>query len=452
MNNPLAKKYSMLSLIAFAAPNMVMMLFSSMYIIVDGIFVSRFLGTLALSAVNMIYPIVCFQMAVGIMIATGGSAIIARKLGEGKERSACETFSFLVLVTFAAGVIMAVLGVAFIDQIMSVLGVSPLQADLCRVYGIIMSAFAPFFLLQTAFQVFFVTAGRPGVGLVVIVIAGITNMALDYLFMGPMNFGIAGAALATGIGYCIPSLVGMIYFFNLKSRRLHFARPRFDGGALLKACSNGSSEMVTNLANAVTTLLFNIIFMRYWGEDGVASITIVMYFQYVLTAVHFGYANGVAPIISFKYGCQDGKQLRRIIKNSLWFVALCSIGAFFLSQYLAGPVAAFFSSKGSRVYEITVEGLRLYAVGFILMGISIFASAMFTALSDGRTSAIISFARTFLFLVAMILLLPPLLGETGVWLTVPAAELLGILVAIYYLLKDRRRFLTAKKVPALSNP
>lgn len=448
MNNPLAKKFSMGALIKFAVPNMIMMLFSSMYVIVDGIFVSRFLGTLSLSAVNMIYPTICFQLAVGIMIATGGSAIIARKLGEGKERSACASFTFLVIVTFLAGVAIAAFSVVFMDQILAVLGVSQLQADLCRVYGIIMSAFAPFFLLQTAFQVFFVTAGKPGAGLVVIVAAGIANMALDYLFMGPLGMGIAGAALATGIGYCIPSIVGIIFFANTKKRRLHFAKPRFEGRTLIQSCANGSSEMVTNLANAVTTFLFNYIFMRYWGEDGVASITIVMYFQYVLTAIHFGYANGVAPIISYKFGCGDQTQLRKIVHNSLWFVAASSVGAFFLSQILAGPVASFFSDKGSHVYAITVDGLRVYAVSFVLMGVSIFVSAMFTALSDGKTSAIISFARTFVFLIAMILLLPPVFGETGVWLTVPAAELLGIIVAVVYFVKNGKPFLSVGKQPA----
>ena len=441
MINPLAKQHNIFSLVKFALPSMLMMLFLSMYIIVDGIFVSRVLGTVALSAVNMLYPIISLEMSIGIMIASGGSAIIARKLGEEDEQSAHSDFSFLVLVALVAGLSIALLGTIGIDTVLSVLGVSEMQYELCYTYGIILFAFAPMFILQTVFQVFFVTAGKPTLGLTVIVIAGVTNMVLDYVFMVPLHMGIAGAAFATGIGYCIPAITGFLFFFKNKNGILYFTKPRFDGSVLLKACANGSSEMVTNIANAITTLLFNYTFMQYWGENGVASITIIMYFQYVFTAIYFGYSNGVAPIISFKYGSGNKEQLRGTVKNSLRFVVICSVISFILSQIVSGAVISVFTSWKSAVHSITNNGIRFYSVAFILMGINIFVSALFTALSDGKTSAIISFTRTFLFLVATILLLPHIIGELGVWLAVPVAETLGLLVSIAYLIKDRKWFL-----------
>ncbi len=440
MTNPLAKQHNIFSLVKFAMPSMLMMLFSSLYIIVDGIFVSRVLGTIALSSVNMLYPIISLEMAISIMIAAGGSAIIARKLGEKNEQSARSDFSFLVLVALIAGLSIAFLGVIGIDTVLSVLGVSEIQYELCHTYGIILFIFAPMFMLQTVFQVFFVTAGRPALGLTVVVIAGVTNMVLDYVFMVPLHMGIAGAAFATGIGYCIPAITGLLFFFKNKNGSLYFTKPRFDGSVLLKACANGSSEMVTNIANATTTLLFNYTFMKYWGENGVASITIIMYFQYVFTAIYFGYSNGVAPVISFKYGSGDKEQLRRAVKNSMRFVGICSVISFILSRMVSSVVISVFTSWESTVYSITYEGIKFYSIAFILMGINIFVSALFTALSDGKTSAIISFTRTFLFLVAMILLLPRIIGELGVWLAVPVAETLGMLVSITYLIKDRKRF------------
>ena len=440
MTNPLAKQHNLFSLVKFALPSMLMMLFSSLYVIVDGIFVSRVLGTIALSSVNMLYPIISLEMAIGIMIAAGGSAIIAKKLGEKNEKSARADFSFLVLVALIAGLSIAALGIIGIDTVLSVLGVSETQYELCRTYGSILLTFAPMFILQTVFQVFFVTAGRPTLGLTVVVIAGVTNMVLDYVFMVPLNMGIAGAAFATGIGYCIPAITGLVFFFKNRNGSLYFVKPRFDGSVLLKACTNGSSEMVTNLANATTTLLFNYTFMRYWGENGVASITIIMYFQYVFTAIYFGYSNGVAPVISFKYGSEEKEQLHKTVKNSILFVAICSIISFILSQAVSSAVISVFTSLESAVYRITYAGIKIYSLAFILMGINIFVSALFTALSDGKASAIISFTRTFLFLVAMILLLPHIVGELGVWLAVPVAEALGMLVSITYLIKDRNRF------------
>lgn len=317
MDNILARKFSFSSLLVFALPNIIMMISLSMYIIIDGMFVSRLIGTTALSAVNMFYPAICFEMAVAIMLATGGSAMIARKMGEGNLQEARGSFSFLIAVELVIGIAIALFGNLFASEILGFLGATSVQAPLSIPYAKVIFTFAPAFFLQTAFQTFFVTAAKPTLGLFVTVLAGVTNIVLDYIFMAPLHMGIAGAAIATGIGYCIPAAVGMIYFLTARKNPLHFVRVRFERSVLLKACGNGSSEMVTNLANAVTTLLFNYTLLQFYGEDGVASITIILYVQYIFTALYFGYSNGIAPIISYKFGNNDTAQLRCIFK-AVW--------------------------------------------------------------------------------------------------------------------------------------
>lgn len=437
MDNVLAKKFSFCSLLQFAIPNIVMMISLSMYIIVDGMFVSRLIGTTALSAVNMFYPAICFEMAIAIMIATGGSAIIARKLGEGKQKEAQENLSFLIAIEVLIGILIAILGNVFIDEIILLLGVSPIQSPLTICYAKIIFSFAPAFFLQTAFQTFFVTVGKPTLGLAVTLLAGITNIVLDYIFMAPLNLGVNGAAIATGISYCIPAIVGLLFFFTSKKNSLCFIKPKVDWQVLIKACTNGSSEMVTNLANAVTTFLFNYVLLKFYGEDGVASITIILYFQYIFTALYFGYSNGIAPVISFKYGNDDKEQLQSIFKNSIIFLLISTVLANFLIHLTVTEAITIFTPVNSSVYDITLHGFSIYSLSFIVMGLGVFTSAMFTAFSDGKTSAIISFSRTFIFIVGAILILPNIFGEFGVWMAVPVAEVLGFIVAVFYIFKKK---------------
>lgn len=440
MDHILAKKFTFFSLLKFAVPNVLMMISLSMYIIIDGMFVSRLIGTTALSAVNMVYPVICFEMAVAIMIATGGSAIVARKLGQGNHKEAQLNLSFFIVIELLLGIAAAILGNLFIEEIVSFLGVSPVQAPLAITYARIIFTFAPAFFLQTAFQTFFVTAGKPSLGLIVTLSAGISNILLDYIFMRPFDMGIAGAATATGIGYCIPAVVGIIFFLAAKKNPLHFVKPKFDFKVLLQSCANGSSEMVTNLANAATTFLFNYTLLHFFGEDGVASITIILYFQYIFTALYFGYSNGIAPIISYKYGNGDNEQLKSIFKNSLLFLIVSSLLSNLTIQVTVTRVLTIFTPVESAVYRIALHGLSIYSMAFVIMGLGIFSSAMFTAFSDGRTSAIISFSRTFIFIAGAILILPNILGETGVWIAVPAAELLGSIVAILFLLAKKGKY------------
>lgn len=437
MNNALARQFGTASLLRFALPNIIMMAFLSMYTIVDGMFIAQYAGTVALGSINITYPLACLEMAVGIMLATGGSAIIARRLGEGHEDMAQSNFTFLVLVSFIIGLLFTVVGILFLNPIIAALGASPAQFPFCQTYAFTQLAFAPAMMLQTAFQTLFVTAGKPGLGLASTIGGGLANMLLDYLFIAVFRWGIAGAALASGIGYLVPALTGLIYFAHKRKSPLYFIKPNADWRMLLYACGNGSSEMVTNIANAITTFLFNMLFLKFWGVDGVASISIVLYFQFVFTAVFFGFSLGVAPVISYKYGAKDTKQLKRIFKSCMGFVVFCSIASYALSRLVISTCLQAFTSPGSNVFNITMEGFPLYALSFLFMGVSIFASALFTAFSDGRVSAIISFARTLVFLVAMLLLLPALLGKVGIWLAVPAAELPGLLISLWFLVRKK---------------
>lgn len=436
----LSKQFKFGSLVVFAIPNVIMMICLSMYIIVDGMFVARFLGTTALSAVNMVYPAICLEMAIAIMIATGGSAIISKKLGENNQDGARRDFSFLVLVEILIGVFFALIGTLLTKQIVRALGASDIQLPLCVEYARIIFAFAPCFFLQTAFQTFFVTAGKPTLGLIVTLSAGVANMVLDYVFMSPLSMGIKGAAIATGIGYCIPVIVGVSYFIFTKKNVLRFVKPKFNGKVLWQSCMNGSSEMVTNLANAVTTFLFNYTFMKFYGEDGVAAITVVLYFQYIFTALYFGYSNGIAPIISFKYGSKDEKQLQSIFKYSIIFLAVAMLISNLLVHLTVDKIIMIFTPKDSNVYNIIMGGVRYYSIAFAVMEIGIFASALFTAFSDGKVSAIISFARTFIFTVGAILLLPLAFKATGAWLAVPVAEILGAIIAVIFLIVKRHKY------------
>lgn len=436
--NPLARSYNLPALVRFALPNMLMMVFLSIYTIVDGIFISNFVGTTALGAVNIIFPLISLEMGLGIMLSTGSNAIIARRLGEGDAERARRNFSLVLLAAALAGLLVTLLGSLFLPRIIGWLGASAAQYPYCRDYAQTLLLFAPMLFLQGAFQCFFITAGRPKLGLAVMVGAGCVNMLFDYLLVPPL--GVMGAGLATGLGYCLTAAAGLLFFRRDRGGELYLVRPAWERGLLLKACLNGSSEMVSNLANAVSTFLFNIMFMRFYGEDGVAAITMVLYFQFVFAAIYMGYAGGVAPVISYKFGSGDVPGLQKIVRGSLGFIMGLSVVNFGFSLLVYRPLLALFSGGAAAVQAIAAAGFPLFALSFLVMGVSIFASNMFTALSDGATSALISFVRTLLCLAAAILLLPLLWQEAGLWLAVSVAEGLGFVVALGCLLYQRRRY------------
>ncbi len=427
-------------LLRFTLPGMLMMLFNSFYTMVDGGFVSNYVGTDALSAINIVFPLINFVLAVGIMLATGGSAVTARQMGEKEPELARQSFSLLTVFTAGLGIVIAVLSIVFADPIVWALGSTDVLYEYCRDYLVFMSLFTPCCMLQILFQFFFTTAGRPNLGLAATLLGGVANMVLDYVLIVPLHMGIRGAAIATGIGQTIPTVIGLVYFLSRRNDLLYYVRPVLRGWVLGRACLNGSSEMVSNLAVAVTTFLFNIIMLSYLGEDGVAAITIVFYAQFFFTAIFFGYTSGVAPLISFHFGAQNHDRLKKLVRLSLLFVAVCSLLAYGLSVVLSQTVVGIFAQRGTAVFSIASDGMELFAIGFLFMGFNIFASGLFTALSNGIVSAVLSFLRTFVFLVAAIELLPKLWGVSGVWLAIPAAELLALVVSLACILRYRKRY------------
>lgn len=427
------------SLLKFALPSIVMMVFMSLYTIIDGIFVSRFVGSAALSAVNIVYPFYGLILAIGLMLATGGSAIIAKNLGENNQDEAKSHFTLFVITALVFALAVSALGILFIRPIVNLLGASELIQTECITYLGTLLLFAPACILQVLFQSYFITASKPHIGLILTILAGITNAVLDYILMGPLDLGIRGAALATSIGQLIPAVFGLLYF-SFINKELHFVKPRFDFAAIKMACINGSSEMVSNLSTAVVTFLFNIIMMRLLGEDGVAAITIVLYGQFLFNALFLGFSIGVAPVISYNYGSQNIQRLKKVFKICITFVTVSCVILATAALITSSAIVGIFVPQDSATYTIAIYGFFLFSFNYLFAGINIFSSSLFTALSDGKISAIISFMRTFVLIIGCLLLLPNLWGVTGVWLAIPIAELLTIFISIYFIHRKKSSY------------
>ncbi|MCD8352130.1 MAG: MATE family efflux transporter [Planctomycetaceae bacterium] len=437
--NALAKRFNMGSLLAFAAPTMVMMLFNAMYESVDSIFVSRYVSTDALSAINIVMPVISILWGLGIMFATGASALIAKKMGEGNNQEARRNFSAIVLVGCAFGILLALVGNIFLDDLLLVLGASARVLPYGRVFLGFLLWFAPATLVQVLFQSLFVTAGRPRLGLAVMIGAGVTNLVLDYLLIVEVKLGIMGAAIGTGAGYCIATIAGLILFSRQKGT-LHFTKPGIRAKELGLCCYNGSSEMVTQLAAAITIYVSNITIMRYAGENGVAAATIMNNTQYLFTTLAMGFSMGVAPVLSYQYGAKNTRELRRIMKFCLFWVGLFSVVLFGICAITAPAISGLYAPPGSPTYQLAVNGFRIFMFCFLFRGIGVFTSAVFTALSNGKVSAILSFVRTFALLTVFLLVFPRLLGLNGVWLATPLADGAGALLSIALLLGHRKKY------------
>ena len=432
MNNSLAKEFDLKSLLRFSAPSIAMMVFTSLYTIVDGIFVSNLVGTDALSAINICYPLLSLFYAISIMFSTGGCAVVSIQLGEGNSKKANRLFAFITLSALVVTAALAVVSFIFLEPLLTFLGCSETLMPLCKSYLSVLLVFSPVLTLQILFQSFFVAAGKPALGLILTVSAGISNMILDYVFMAHFNSGISGAALATAAGYFIPAIGGVIFFFKNRNG-LCFSLPQADFKSLFKSCTNGSSEMVTNLSTSITTMLFNITMMKHLGNDGVAAITAVLYSQFLLTALYLGFSVGVAPILSYHYGAGNCAYLNKLKRICYKFVLATSVLSFVLAFSMSNPLASLFSENNQNVHELIKHGMMLFSVGFIFSGFNIFTSAFFTALSDGLTSAIVSFSRTFLFIIAGLYLMMAILGIDGLWLSIPFAELCAFIISIIFL-------------------
>ena len=440
MNIQLSEHFTYGKLLRFTLPSIVMMAFSSIYGVVDGVFVSNFVGADPFAAVNLIMPFLMILGAVGFMLGTGGSALVAYMLGAGNERKANETFSLLMYVLITLGAIFTVLGLLFLESVARLLGADEILLPYCVSYGrVILIALIPF-MLQNAFQSFLVTAERPHFGLYITIAAGVTNIVLDALFIAVLRLGVVGAALATTISQYIGGVIPLLYFIFPNKSKLRLCRARLDLRAIAKAGSNGASEFMTNISMSIVNMLYNWQLMRLMGSDGVAVFGVIMYVNFIFVAIFLGYSLGSAPIISFHYGAGNHDELKNMRKKSLRLIAVWGIGMTIISHIFALPFARFFVGYDSELLAMTIHGFRIYAFVYLLNGFNIFGSSFFTALNNGMVSATISFLRTLVFEVICILLLPVFFGIDGIWSAVLVAEALALCVTSFFLITKRSRY------------
>lgn len=441
MKIQLSEHFTYNKLLRFVFPSIVMMVFTSIYSVVDGLFVSNFVGKTALASINLILPFLMGLSALGFMIGTGGSAIVAKTLGEGDPKRANSYFSMLVYVTAIGGIILALLGMLLVPSVASFLGAEGELLSNCILYGRISFISMPAFMLQNVFQSFFVTAEKQKLGLAVIITAGVTNMILDLLFVGILGFGLAGAAVATVCGEMIGGLFPVFYFSRKNSSLLRLGKTQFNGRILMQTCVNGSSELMTNLSSSIVNSLYNIQLMKFAGENGVAAYAAIMYVNFIFIAIFLGYSIGSAPIISYHYGAGNHGELKNLYKKSLQLVGSWGILLFILAQLLATPLAKLFVGYDSTLLAMTQTGFRIYSLVYLINGFNIFGSSFFTALSNGVVSAVISFLRTLVFQIGAVLILPIVFGGiNGIWSSVTVAELLTLCITITFFVRQRRKY------------
>ena len=437
----LSDHFSYGRLLRFVFPSIVMMLFTSIYGVVDGLFVSNYVGTTAFAAINLIMPFLMILGALGFMLGAGGSALVAKRLGEGDRNEALRSFSLLTYVTIGSGVILSVIGIAFLHPISMLLGAEGDMIQHCVSYGRIILLALTAFMLQNLFQSFLITAERPKLGLFVTVAAGVTNMVLDFIFIALLQWGIEGAALATAISQTIGGTIPLIYFFNKKNKSLlHLVRTKWNGKVFLKACTNGSSELMVNLSMSTVNMLYNFQLMSFAGENGIASFGVIMYVAFVFISVFIGYSIGSAPIISYHYGANNHSELHNLLKKSLALMSIFGVAMTSLAEILSLPLSKIFVGYDTELMQLTRRAFTIYSLSYVFTGLNIFSSSFFTALGNGGVSAIISFLRTLLFQVGSIFLLPLILQLDGIWCAVVASEILALGVSSFFLFLKRKQY------------
>lgn len=440
MNIQLSDHFTYRRLIRFVIPSVAMMILTSIYGVVDGLFVSNFVGKTAFAAVNLVIPFTLVLGAFGFMLGTGGTALVAKTLGEGKQEEANRIFSMLIYFAIGLGLVLTMLGIAALKKILLKMGADDAMLGCGMIYGRLVLLGIPFYMLQNMFQNFLIAAEKPQLGLIVTIAAGVTNMVLDALFIAVLGWGVAGAAVATALGQCVGGLIPFVYFARKNSSRLALVKTKLLGGALLRTCTNGSSELVSNISMSSVGMLYNAQLMKVAGENGVAAYGVILYVNFIFIAIYLGYAYGSAPIVAFNYGAGKKAELQNVLKKSLKLllgtgIVLLSIGVLF-----AGVLSGLFVGYDAQLYAMTVRGLRFYAVSFLLSGFNIFGSSFFTALNNGMVSAAISFLRTVVFEVAAVLILPFFFGLDGIWCAITVAELASILITIGVFSALRRRY------------
>ena len=439
MRIQLSDHFTYSRLFRFTLPSIIMMIVTSIYSVVDGIFVSNVVGDAALAAVNIVYPLPMVLGAFGFMLGTGGSAEVARVMGAGKPERAKEYFTTLIIAIIVGGAVLSALCIAFIRPLSVFLGADEALLSDCVAYGAIMSAGSVFFMLQTSFQSFCVAAEKPKMGLYLSLAAGGTNMALDYLFIAVLGWGVAGAALATVAGYMVGGLIPLVYFLLPNSSTLRLVKTHLYPKMLLKSSANGSSELLSNISFSLVSILFNVQLLRLAGDNGIIAYGIIMYMSNIFFNIFFGFSMGIAPVVGYHFGAENRDELKNLRKKCFVVIAVLGIALTGLSEALAIPFARIFATT-EEVFLLTRNGVWLYSFAYLLMGVSVFGSAFFTALNNGLVSASISFIRSFVFQCGMILLMPVLLGMNGVWLSAVFADIFACAVTVAFFLAMRKKY------------
>lgn len=427
-------------LLRYTFPSVIMLVFTSVYGVVDGFFVSNYAGKTPFAAVNFIMPILMILGCVGFMFGTGGGALIAITMGAGRTGKANELFSLIVYVSAACGVLLAVLGFVFLRPIASLMGAQGQLLEDCMVYGRIILAAIPFYVLQYEFQCLFATAGKPKFGLFVTVAAGVTNILLDALFVAGFRWGLEGAAAATAFSQFVGGVIPLVYFGRKNGSSLRLVKCGFDGRALGKVCVNGSSELMSNISMSLVSMVYNIQLMKYAGEDGVAAYGVLMYVGMIFQAVFIGYSVGAAPVFGYHYGAQNHEELKGLLKKSIALVSVFAVLMFGSGQMLSGPLSRLFVGYDAGLFEMTVHAFTVFSFSFLFSGYAIFGSSFFTALGDGVVSAVISFLRTLVFQCLSVLLFPLIWKLDGIWFSIVAAEIMAVGVTVLFLIGKRRKY------------
>jgi len=440
MRIQLSDHFTYKKLLRFVLPSIIMMVFTSIYGVVDGLCVSNFVGKTPFAAINLIMPFVMIFGGIGFMFGTGGSALVAKTLGEKQPEKANRYFTMMVWVTLIVGIIISIIGVVFMRPISVLLGADEAMLEDCVIYGRIIIAFNTAFMLQNLFQSFLIAAEKPRLGLVATLAAGCTNMILDVLFVGVFRFGVAGAAIATGISQCVGGIIPLIYFIRPNDSLLHLTRARLEWRPILAASANGSSELVSNITASIVGMLYNFQLLEYAGQDGVAAYGVLMYVEFIFVAIFVGYSIGSAPIISYHYGAENHTELQNMLHESILLMLGGGILMLVAAQALAGPLAHMFVGYDKTLFDMTVHGFRIFSLFVLFAGFNIFASSFFTALNNGGVSAAISFLRTFVFKFSAVLLMPLLFKLDGIWWATVVAEVLAFILSAAFILGKRQKY------------
>lgn len=440
MNIQLSDHFTYKKLLRFTLPSIAMMIFTSIYGVVDGFFVSNFIGKSPFAAVNFIMPFLMILGTFGFMFGTGGSALISKTMGQGDMPRANSLFSMLVCISAFTGIILAALGILFIRPVAVLLGAERDMLEYCVLYGRIILAAMPVYMLQQEFQSFFVTAEKPQLGLYTTVAAGISNMILDALFIAVFRWGVAGAALATAASQAIGGLIPILYFLRPNTSLLKLTVPVFDGKAFFKTCTNGSSELMSNASMSLVGMLYNIQLMKYAGENGVAAYGVLMYISFIFIAAFIGYSIGTAPVIGYHYGAGNHSELKSLLQKSLVIIGIFSVCMLILGEILARPLSLLFVGYDAELLNLTLRGFAVFSFSFLFSGFAIYGSGFFTALNNGLISAVISFLRTLVFQIAAIMILPMIWGTDGIWFSIVTADMMAAVVTALFWIGNKKKY------------